>query len=140
VKAIHADHEAPTRLYLGEKKISQLQPYGSGAYLVPQGGGEFGIERVGVRVFALDLNSIPHFVFGYARITSSQSWYVTLNETAGGVRKFVTIGTVRFQAPGVWDAYCGLNGHARQFGYATGPHAGLGAVALLLGFGNCAAM
>ena len=90
------------------------------------------IDRSGNHIFALDTSTFPVFAFGYARVTSARAWYVTLRKTT-----FVTIGAVSFRGPGVWDAYCGLDGHARWFGYATGPHAGIGAVALLLDFGAC---
>ena len=139
--AIHARHpEAPTKLYLGNRKVSQLEQDGWDAYSLA------GLEvtemvRNGNHIFALDTAEIPVFAFGYARVTSGRTWYVTLNETdyntSHPTPTFVTIGAVSFRGPGVWDAYCGLDGRARWFGYATGPHAGIGAVALLLDFGAC---
>jgi hypothetical protein len=88
--------------------------------------------RVGSHIFGLDTAGLPFFAFGYARVTTGRLWYVTRHGA-----KFVTIGTVRFRKHGVWDAYCGVDGNARWYGYASGPHAGIGAVALLLVFGHC---
>ena len=130
--AVSARHpEAPTKLYLGKRNVSQLQQEGWGAYSLA-GADSTEIDRSGNHIFALDTSTIPVFAFGYARVTSARTWYVTLRTTT-----FVTIGAVSFRGPGVWDAYCGLDGRARWFGYATGPHAGIGAVALLLDFGAC---
>jgi hypothetical protein len=66
---------------------------------------------------------------GYARTRSGRSWYVN---AFTGTPRVHTIGTVRFRTSGVWDAYRGLGSRARQVGYATGPYAALGAVAVLL--------
>jgi len=135
---IHARHrEAPTKLYLGHRKVSQLEKEAWDAYLVPELETDW-IVRQGDRILDLDMATIPADVNGYARVTSQKSWYVNLN--LKGVRpgpSYSTIGTVSYRGRGVWDAYCGLDGHARWFGYATGAHAGMGAVALLLEFGHC---
>lgn len=96
--------EAPTKLYLGNRNVSQLEQEGWGAYSLA-GIDSTEIVRNGDHIFGLDTSTIPVFAFGYAPITSGRTWYVTLNKT-----KFVTIGAVSLRGPGVWDAYCAWTG------------------------------
>jgi hypothetical protein len=132
--AVVAVGHAHTDLYLGGKHVSRLAPEAATVFDMPLGGGDqLQIERTGTHVFVYDPGQIPLSYTGYARIRPGPVWYV--NFYARG--RVVTIGTVRLRKAGVWDAYCGLNGAAYHFGYATGPNAGLGAVGLILTFGNC---
>jgi hypothetical protein len=131
----------PTSLYLGTKRISVLSwiDYGP-LFEVPVSSGAGDTTWVALRrgiVWVLDPGSLgPDEHIGYARRKPGGLWYV--NSWTFAKEPVVTIGTVRRSSiSGRWDAYCGLGGHARHYGYATGPHPALGAVALLLLFGNC---
>ena len=129
----HRRPEAPTRLFLGNRKVSQLEP-SHGVYDLTGDEWAF-ISRYGNLILAVDTTGATLFESGYTRTTSAHTWYVNQRNETSDNPAWVTIGAVMFRGPGVWDAYCGLDGHARWYGYAAGPHAGMGAVALLLVFG-----
>jgi hypothetical protein len=128
-----------TSLYLGAKRVSVMYP-DSNYFEVPVSSGAGDTTWVSVGhgiVWVTDPGAIgadEHI--GYARKSPRGFWYVNV-WTFDLHQPVVTIGTVHRSSTGHWDAYCGLGRRARHYGYATGPHPALGAVALLVLFGSC---
>jgi hypothetical protein len=122
---------AKTYLFVGKKQVGQLvqDSPGSRVYdvltLDGEGVGYVSILRNGSVLVG---DSYTAFANGYARPRPGGTWNVNAY-FKGGITSF---GTVRRRDAGTWIAYHGTGSKARRVGFATGPHADLGAVAVLL--------
>lgn len=73
-------------------------------------------------------DSLTPFANGYARPRLGGTWLVN-TYSGGGIK---SLGTVRRRSANEWVAYKRLGGKAHRVGYATGPFANFGALAVLL--------
>jgi hypothetical protein len=124
--------QSGTVLYAAGRRVGFLVREGAPATFIvrtyPDGAG-VGYVTISSRGYVYVDEPYSTVTYGYARIRKGGSWSVKETRATHPVR---TIGTVRRQRSGVWNAYRGLGSTARLIGHATGLHPGFGAVALLL--------
>jgi hypothetical protein len=120
---------ARTLLYAGKKEVGELEREQAHSFSV------MSLNGTGVGVVAILRNgavqvgeSLTPYANGYARPRPGGTWLVNVYRR-GKIKPF---GTVRRRSATEWVAYKGLGSQAHRVGYATGPHANFGALAVLL--------
>lgn len=118
---------ARTLLFVGKKRVGELEREQARSFSV------MSLNGSGVGVVAILRNgavqvgeSLTPYANGYARPRPGGPWLVYRR---GAHKPF---GTVRRRGANEWVAYEGLGGKAHRAGYATGPYANFGALAVLL--------